>query len=274
MAQDRDAEALRLTRELADAVAAGDKAGAIRLTGLLQARLVSHHSDASEPQGAVEQQALTFAAPPSVVPVRRKPESRGSIRQAAVAALAEIGVPSRARLVADYAEARFGAPIDPGAFSGLRRDERRSWLKSAARAIPYVVPAMEGRFFQPIRGLLALSDWPLERRLVGPWSERVDHLAATAHLAKQLAWLNDRDPAVAQRLAPVIAGMAQSIPGAIEGQAVDTARVELAADAERQALAERDEPWRQEAAARARHQLSPEQQLWGTTVEVLAGGER
>src|SRR5262249_12151382 len=104
MAQDRDAEALRLTRELAAAVAAGDKAAAIRLTGLLKARLLSHVSEADEPQRGAEQQALTFAAPPSVVPVRRKPESRGSIRQAAVAALAEIGVPSRARLVADYAD--------------------------------------------------------------------------------------------------------------------------------------------------------------------------
>jgi len=70
----------------------------------------------------------------------------------------------------------------------------------------YIVPALEGRFFQPVRGLLTLSDWPLERLLVGPSSERADHLAATAQLARQLAWLSGRDSAVAQRLAPVVAG--------------------------------------------------------------------
>src|SRR5262249_4309795 len=153
----------------------------------------------------------------------------------------------------------------PRAFAGLRRDEHRAWSKNAPRPT-YVVPALEGRFYQPIRGLLALSDWPLERRLIGPWSERADHLAATAQLARQLAWLSERDPEVAQRLAPVVAGMARSIPGAVEGREVDTARVDAAAEAEREALAARDEPWRREAASRAREQLSDEQQLWGAKV--------
>ncbi len=133
---------------------------------------------------------------------------------------------------------------------------------------------MEGRFFQPVRGLLTLSDWPLERRLLGPWSERADHLAATAQLARQLAWLSDRDPAVAERLASVVAGMAHSIPGALDGRHVDTARVEAAAEAELAPLAARDEPWRKEAAARARTQLTEEQQLWGAKIGIVAEGDR
>jgi hypothetical protein len=188
-----------------------------------------------------------------------------------VATLAEIGVPARARLISDYAEARFGEQVESRALSALRRDERRAWASSSSRPT-YVVPALEGRFFQPIRGLLALSDWPMARRLVGPWSERTDHLVATAQLARQLAWLNERDRDVAERLALVVAGMARSIPGALDGREVDTARVEAAAEAERAELA--DEPWREEAAARARQQLSQEQQLWGAQMRVVSEGDR
>lgn len=118
-----------------------------------------------------------------------------------------------------------------------------------------------------------MSDWPLERRLIGPWSERTDHLAATAQLARQLAWLKERDPQVAERLASVVASMARSIPGAMEGREVDTARVVAAAETEREELAARDDPWRLEAAARARHVLGAIEQLWGSQVRVVAEGE-
>jgi hypothetical protein len=267
-----DQEAVRLAGELASAVAGGDHDAAIRLTRLLEARLAAR--GAHRPDGAsADQRTLAFPARPSVVPLRARPASIGSARQAVTAALAEIGVPCRARLVADYAEARFGERVVSRAFAALRRDERRAWGKSSPRPT-YVVPALEGRFFQPIRGLLGLSDWPLERRLVGPWSERADHLTATAQLARQLAWLNERDPDIAERLASVVAAMARSVPGALEGPEVDTARVEQAAEAERAVLAERDQPWRTEAAARARRQLSEEQQLWGSHVGVVTDSER
>ena len=261
-----DSETIRLSRQLAEAVDAGDRDDALRLTRLLASRLAKYDSDDRE-------QEPVDASSRSVVPLRNKPQPTGSARQAITAALAEIGVPCRSRLVGDYAFARFGLRIESRDFSGFRRDERRAWEKGSVRPT-YVVPAREGRFYQPIRGLLALSDRPLERRLVGPWSERADHLAATAQLARQLAWLNDRDPDVAKRLAPVVVSMAQSIPGAIEGASLDTARVELAAESERAALADRDEPWRRQAAGRAREQLTDEQQVWGTTFGIVAEGGR
>jgi hypothetical protein len=266
--QEREDEALALARRVADAVAAGDHAEAVRLTRELEDRLAQTGADALR-----ESQAPAFAAPPAVVPVKKRPRATRSSRQAVTEGLAEIGVPCRARLVADYAEARYGERVDSRAFAALRRDERRAWGKSSARPI-FIVPALEGRFFQPVRGLLTLSNWPLERRLMGPWSERADHLAATAQLARQLAWLSGRDSAVAERLAPIVAGMARSIPGAADGKEVDTARVEAAAEAERAELSARDEPWRKEAAARARAQLTEEQQFWGASIGVVAEGDR
>lgn len=271
----------QLTQQLADAVASKETERAIGLARRLEAQLQSSPAKPASAATGTSRQGrnltsdkhLAFAAPPSVVPIRRAPRVTGSARQIVTSALAEIGVPARARLVADYAEARFDERIESRALSALRRDERRAWGSSSSRPT-YVVPALEGRFFQPIRGLLALSDWPIERRLVGPWSERTDHLVATAQLARQLAWLNERDRDVAQRLAPVVASMARSIPGALDGLEVDTARVEAAAEAERAELAARDEPWREEAAARARQQLSQEQQLWGTQMRVVSEGDR
>jgi hypothetical protein len=264
----QDDVALRLARQVADAVAAGDHAEAVRLTRGLERRLSETLEDQSR-----KDDVPAFQAPPTVVPVRKRPRSSRSSRQAVTEALGEIGVPCRARILADYVEARFAERIDPRAFAALRRDEKVAWGKSSPRPV-FIVPALEGRFFQPVRGLLSLSDWPLERRIIGPWSERADHLAATAQLAKQLAWLSTRDSAVAERLAPVVAGMARSIPGAVDGQEVDTARVESAAEAEHAPLAERDEPWRREAAARAREQLTQKQQLWGASIGVVAEGDR
>jgi len=266
MSSSQDEVSLRLARQVIGAIEAGDRDEAVRLTRELERALTRRRT------GAPADGAPAFAAQPAVVPVAQAPAPARSARQVITGALAEIGVACRARIVADYAGARFGQRVEPRMLAALRRDERRAWDKNTARPT-YVVPALEGRFFQPVRGLLTLSDWPLERRLLGPWSERADHLAATAQLARQLAWLSERDAAVAERLAPVVAEMAASIPGALDGAGVDTARVASAAEAELRPLKERDEPWRQEAAARARGQLPADQQLWGTSIGVVGEGQ-
>lgn len=280
MPANRAEAAIRLTSQIADAVAAGDHEQAVRLTRELEEWLTAAESAGpaasagpAVPAGPPATRAPDFAAQPAVVPMGRRPRSSRSGRQAVAGALAEIGVACRARVVADYAAARFGQRVETRLLSALRRDERRAWASASPRPT-YIVPALEGRYFQPVRGLLTLSDWPLERRLLGPWSERADHLAATAQLARQLAWLSERDQAVAERLAPVVAGMAASIPGALEGRDVDTARVESAAAAELGPLAARDEPWRHEAATRARQQLRTEEQLWGVSIGIVADGDR
>jgi hypothetical protein len=265
MSSSQDDACMSLARRIIDALAAADRDEALRLTRELERALTNAPDSATDA-------APSFRAQPAVVPMTHTPAPGRSARQVVAGALAEIGVATRARVVTDYAEARFGQHVEPRTLAALRRDERRAWDKSSARPT-YIVPALEGRYFQPVRGLLTLSEWPLERRLIGPWSERADHLAATAQLARQLAWLSERDTAVAERLAPVVAGLAASIPGALDGPGLDTARVEGAAQAELGPLAARDEPWRREAAARARTQLPREQQLWGTTIGVVAEGD-
>nr|BFE78881.1 hypothetical protein GCM10020093_014820 [Planobispora longispora] len=81
----------------------------------------------------------------------------------------------------------------------------------------------------PARGLLADSTWPLEARVVGPLSPRVDYLTAAVRIAEHLERLADSPPGAAR----LLSRMAQNIPGAAEGFApADPMTVVRAARAE------------------------------------------
>jgi hypothetical protein len=193
-----------------------------------------------------------------------------SMRALIIASLVEIGVPASPRAVAEYVSVRFAKTIDHRAFASLRRDEQRAWAsRKFARAV-YVVPALEGTRFFAYRGKVALSDWALGQRLIGPWSERVDHLVATRNLARQLAWLNGTDPRTGQALSWLVTSYASTVPGALSAASdVDPLQVARAADAELGALGSRDEEWRAEAAERAGRVLDENEQLWGARAPGL-----
>jgi hypothetical protein len=192
-------------------------------------------------------------------------EGRESVRSLAISSLTEIGVPVSPRAVAEYALLRFGKSIDHRALASIRRDEQRAWSSSRTKRAAYIVPALEGTRFFAFRGKVAVSDWPLTRRLIGPWSERIDHLIATTNLARQLAWLKEADPRAGEALARLVAAYATSVPGALRPpHEVDPVRIEEAASAELQAIGLKDEEWRAKAAERAAEVLSEEEQMWGT----------
>src|SRR5260221_10347742 len=128
MTRNDDEVSINLARLVADAVAAGDHDEAVRLTRLLAGQLT-----AAAGHTASRTEAPDFAARPTVVPVAERPASSRSSRQVVAEALAEIGVACRARVVAEYAEARFGQRVEPRSLSALRRDEKRAWEKSSPR---------------------------------------------------------------------------------------------------------------------------------------------
>ena len=162
---------------------------------------------------------------------------------------------------------RYGTQIDHRALPSLRRDEARSWSSTKSIRPVYVVPALEGNRFLPVRAKLALSDWSLERRLLGPWSERTDHLRATVQVAKLLLWLKEAEPQAAERLQTLLAMYAASSFGtAVNDKSPDPATIERAATAELDTIGESDRHWRTEAADRARRFLTDEQQLWGASL--------
>lgn len=76
------------------------------------------------------------------------------------------------------------SPVSSGMRSG--RSGRRRLL------VPYYLcSALTADRLVPARGLLAVSTWPLSRRVIGPLSPRVDFLLAARRLAEQLDRTSD-----------------------------------------------------------------------------------
>jgi hypothetical protein len=112
-------------------------------------------------------------------------------------------------VVTDYADARFGQRVESRTLAALRRDERRAWDKSSARPT-YIVPALEGRYFQPVRGLFALSDRPPRPR---PGSGGPGERAASRRVC-QRALLPDRRRRICARIdtSRVLSGTSVEMP--------------------------------------------------------------
>jgi hypothetical protein len=90
-------------------------------------------------------------------------------------ALLLLGAPAPGRLVVDVHAALFDGDLDVPALAGLVR----------GRA-PGFAPALTADL-TAARGLIALADWPLERRLVTPARQRADALAMIVRVAEFVA---------------------------------------------------------------------------------------
>ena len=101
------------------------------------------------------------------------------------------------------------------------RDEHRSWRSAresghrAGGGPVYIVPALTYDRLAPVRGLLALSAWPLEVRLVAPASHRVDMLHMVDRLAAALAEAGTRPGA--RTWNSCCGAWPAPSPGAVEG---------------------------------------------------------
>jgi hypothetical protein len=199
--------------------------------------------------------APRFDEPASLLPVREQ------VHQA----LTLLGVPTATRLVVAVHEAFFAGELRAGRLTSLRRDEERSF-RTAPFARPYYLCAALTDRLSPARGLLAVSTWPLERRIVGPLSPRVDFLASAARIAEHLGRLTvtgEQAPPAALRL---LSRMAQNIPGAVRPfERADPETVIRAARAELEVHLEADTTGRAGTADRAARQLGEAERLFGST---------
>lgn len=202
------------------------------------------------------------AAPPSD---EEQTGSLLSIREQVHHALTLLSVPAAPKLICAVHEAFFASTILNARLTSLRRDEERSF-RAAPHARPYYLcAALTADLLAPARGLLAISTWPMERRVVGPLSARVDFLTAAIRVAEHIERLPDPGPA-AQRL---LLRFAANIPGAADGFDAKPDAVAAAARAELDVHAEADRAQRREAAERARKQLDDVQQLYGSRLSVI-----
>src|SRR5690606_5107 len=169
-----------------------------------------------------------------------------TVREQVHQALALLGVPAQARLVVAVSGAFLAGTIRSSQLTSLRRDEERSFRSSPYGRPYYLCAALTDRL-SPARGYLTVSTWPVERRMVGPLSPRVDFLTCAVRIAEQPARTPEGDR--------LLARMARNIPGAGDEVPPDPGRVAEAARRELAVHAERDAADRAELARRAVTQL-------------------
>jgi len=172
--------------------------------------------------------------------------------------------------VSDYASARYGRALTPRLFSSLRRDEREAWKRSPSSRPVFVVPALEGSFFTQARANLALSTWPLPRRLIGPRTGRVELLRAANSVIRQFSWISQTDEIAGSKLERLVVTLVSTVPSALDGwSARDHDRVLEAVERELAVLQEDDFAWRDAAAERAEARLDEYELVWGARAPHL-----
>jgi len=174
----------------------------------------------------------------------------------------ELGVPNSPRVVSEYALTCLGIELPVPRFASLRRDEERGFRKDPLSKPAWVVPALNMTGFAPIPRLVASSVWPIERRLIGPRTLRVNHLLTLVALLKRAANLTEGEEA-ARGITGLVLRFARSVPGAwaVTGEP-DLERIRAATEAELQTIGSDDEPERKQAAEKL-EKYPLDRQIWG-----------
>ncbi len=190
------------------------------------------------------------------------------LRELALDALDDLGVPAAPALIADLTAALTGDRPSPSRFASLRRDEENAARRNIAARPAWVVPAINAQQLAAIPRLLTSSSWELERRIVGARSIRTDNLRIAISLSGRLANLRDAGAHQAKLVERLLFPFARSVPGAVvHGQPIDTARTIEAARLELAPIEAADLEERREAAAKLAN-AGPQVRLWGRPVLI------
>ncbi|MFI2640597.1 hypothetical protein [Streptomyces sp. NPDC018610] len=205
------------------------------------------------------------AAPPSRSATREKRSLHGAVpvREQVHQSLTLLGAPAAPKLISSVYEAFFSEPLVATKLASLRRDEERSFSAQGYARPYYICAALTHDRLTPARGLLAVSVWPLERRVIGPLSPRVDFLTHAIGTAEQIQRLTGAGHPPSDAAWQLLRRFALNIPGAYDNDDLDPARVISAAHTEAAVHQESDDAERGAAADRARTRLSDTQQLFG-----------
>lgn len=243
------------------AVIARDTARAHAMRAELRAAESEWETALTDLADAAEDDTSTARHDAPLVPVREQVHH----------ALTLLSVPAAPKLIAEVHAAFYGAGatgIAAGKLTHLRRDEERSFRTARHSRPYYLCSALTAEHLAPARGLLAVSTWPLDRRIIGPLSPRVDFLTAAIKVAERATRMSEQDPGVSR----LLWRFATTIPGAAEPHGgVEAATVMEAAQAELDVHAAADQAQRKAAAERARQQMDEAEQLFGSKLRVLRG---
>ncbi|GGK34454.1 hypothetical protein GCM10011591_02670 [Nocardia camponoti] len=189
--------------------------------------------------------------------VARKPRTPNPARNHIANALTLLGHPATPKLITQVHNTFQKTPLNPARLHNLRRDEERAF-RAAPQARPYFLcAALTVDSLTAARGLLALSTWPLEQRLVGPLTPRVHLLSMVTRLADKVSAHPSPE---ARRLLWQLAKTVPDVtgtPDTLDLQACKTA-------AQRELAVHREADARhREQARRAAEQLDAAAQLFG-----------
>ncbi|MGH3165468.1 MAG: hypothetical protein ACRDN0_06185 [Trebonia sp.] len=182
------------------------------------------------------------------------------LREQVCEALSLLQVPAAPKLIATVHEAFFATTFPTQRVTSLRRDEERSFRTAPFARPYYICAALTADYLSPSRGLLAVSTWPMEKRVIGPLSPRVDFLEEAIRVAEAI----ERIPAPVPAARRLLLRFAASIPGASDStNHVNPHAVKAAAEAELSVHKDKDTATRKAAAERARERLGDAEQFFG-----------
>lgn len=193
------------------------------------------------------------------------------LRAVILDALQDLGWPAYSRELALYCQARYGRKIAATRFGTLAADEEKAYLRPSRRPQSlWLCFALTFDRHQPIKRLMARSDWPLPTRIVAPTTGRVQHLWMTRRIC-DLALEIEQSAADPDMLKIIAADHARDVLDVkVRRGEFDLMGWREAADAQLSELLPEDERLREEAAQRLA--ARPERvQLFGIP-DVIEGG--
>jgi hypothetical protein len=214
-----------------------------------------------------------------VTPADRQEEDRQGLasllpaREQVHQALTLVGVPAAPKLIGAVHSAFFAGQLAASQLASLRRDEERSYRAAPGARPYYLCPALTSDLLSPARALLCVSTWPLEQRIMGPLSPRVDFLSAAIRTAEAAGALSATAPA-STTVERLLRRFAMNIPGAGPAHSAGSVAAKTIAAAARAELdihTAQDQDDRAQAARRARQQLNEAEQLFGTRLTAIPG---
>ena len=258
----------RLRVAVREAAVVGDRERARALRGELKSAEDAWDAALADMEGDAPEAADSERG---VRPGRRAAGPLIPLREQVHQALSLLTVPAAPRLIVTVHETFFAASFPVARLTSLRRDEERSF-RSAPFARPYYIcAALTADLLAPARGLLAISTWPMDKRVIGPLSPRVNFLTAAIRVAESI----ERIPGLDTDVRRLLWRFAASIPGAAgSAPAVEARAVADAAWAELRVHEAADVDVRRSAAQRARRQLDDAGQLFGSRLQVRQPGGR
>jgi hypothetical protein len=112
--------------------------------------------------------------------------SRGTrpVRGLVLDALDDLRWPAYAREISLYRAARYGSEIPLNRFGTLGSDEMKAFDRGSRPRTVWLCFCLTYNRAEPIKRLLARSDWSLAQRVAAPTTGRVQHLKITARLCE------------------------------------------------------------------------------------------